>query len=195
MDGRGRLHPGAIALTFDDGYGSVYRHAFPILRQHGLPATVFLVAGTFEGAQVELPEGKPTMTGDQVLEMQDAGVRFESHGRSHLVLTALSDDECMADLRSSRESLEALLGRPVTMLAYPGGFHDARIRRIAGQAGYSHAFGTSRGRDPAGPLAVPRIGVYPRDRAAALRIKTSPWYTGLRRSAVFPAVKRLVRAG
>jgi peptidoglycan/xylan/chitin deacetylase (PgdA/CDA1 family) len=195
IDRGGRLPPGTAALTFDDGYESVYREAFPVLRRLGLPATVFLVAGTFDGSPVELPQGRPTLDRDQVLEMQDAGLRFESHSRSHLVLTSLSDQECAADLRSSREVLEGVLGRPVTMLAYPGGYHDPRVRGLARKAGYVHAFGTSRGREPAGPLAIPRIGVYPRDQAATLRIKTSPWYMGLRRSSVFPAVRRLVRGG
>jgi peptidoglycan/xylan/chitin deacetylase (PgdA/CDA1 family) len=35
----------AIAITFDDGYRSCLEHAFPLLQNRGLPATVYLIAG------------------------------------------------------------------------------------------------------------------------------------------------------
>ena len=33
----------AVAITFDDGFRSVYEHAYPLLRERGLPATVYVV--------------------------------------------------------------------------------------------------------------------------------------------------------
>ena len=41
----GRSIRGLAAISFDDGYRGVLRHALPVLRQLGLPATVFVVAG------------------------------------------------------------------------------------------------------------------------------------------------------
>ena len=45
-----RTVDGKAAITFDDGYRSVFDFALPILRARGLSATVFVNAGTLHGA-------------------------------------------------------------------------------------------------------------------------------------------------
>ena len=42
---RGDNPPNGLAVTFDDGYRDIYENAFPVLKQFGMPATVFLVTG------------------------------------------------------------------------------------------------------------------------------------------------------
>jgi peptidoglycan/xylan/chitin deacetylase (PgdA/CDA1 family) len=164
----GRLARGRVALTFDDGFRSVFRHAFPVLMRHRLPATIFLVAQTLtpEGRPVDWVDDPPpwrvtALTFEEVREMQEAGVRFGSHSYAHHDLTALSEEECERDLRASRELLEDLLETRVTLLAYPRGLHDDRVRSAAARAGFAQALTLPDRPEPIGPFAVPRVGVYP----------------------------------
>lgn len=39
------IPPRSVALTFDDEYQDIYRHAFPLLKKFALPATVFIATG------------------------------------------------------------------------------------------------------------------------------------------------------
>lgn len=193
----GRAAGRGVALTFDDGLSSVFDHAFPVLTRYRLPATVFLVARPFADPSstvdwVDHPPQDPlhTLTSDQVLEMQHAGISFESHSYAHLDLTTLSYADCVRDLRSSREILECLLSRPVTLLAYPRGRHSEDVRAAAARAGYSHAFSLEeRGRPDS--YAVPRVGVYHHNSVGHLRVKAAGPYLRARTSR--PAA--LLRAG
>ncbi|HZB20815.1 MAG TPA: polysaccharide deacetylase family protein [Blastococcus sp.] len=187
LDASGRLPPGEAALTFDDGFSALHEYVLPVLTRTRLPATVFVVAQTLTpGGQpvdwVDTPGTKPlsTLTADQILEMRDAGVDFQSHSWAHQRLPQLSEDECVTDLRDSRELLSDLLGRPVTMLAYPRGLHKAHVRRAAARAGYTHAFALPEGREQPQEFAIPRVGIYRGNSQATLRVKAARPYLPLR---------------
>lgn len=200
-DRRFRLPRGMTAITFDDGFSTLHDHAFPILRDLGLPSTVFVVAETLTeaGRIVDWVDTPPsgsslrTLDLDQLLEMQDAGMTTGSHSFSHRVLTAMPPDEIESDLRQSRELLEDLLGRPVPFLAYPRGFHDEAVRSAAARAGYRNSFTLPESREAVGPHAVPRVGVYPGNGLRSLRTKHLRPYLAVRTSPVYPMVRRVVR--
>jgi peptidoglycan/xylan/chitin deacetylase (PgdA/CDA1 family) len=195
LDARGRLPRGETVLTFDDGFAGVFDHAFPVLLRHRLPATMFLVAQTLtaEGRPVDwvrTPPGKPlrTLTRDQVLEMQDAGVDFQSHSWAHHDLIDLTVAECVRDLRESRELLSELLGRPVRLLAYPRGLHDSRVRDAAARAGYTHAFALPERAEQVDAYAIPRVGIYRGNGPLTVRIKAARPYARLRASDHLPRI-------
>jgi peptidoglycan/xylan/chitin deacetylase (PgdA/CDA1 family) len=189
LDSNARLPRGTAALTFDDGYAELHEHLLPVLLRERLPATVFLVAETLTpGGRpvdwVDTPGAEPlrTLTLDQVLEMQDAGVAFESHSWAHTDLTTLSEEACERDLRDSRELLSDLLGRSVTQLAYPRGRHTAVVRRCAERAGYTAAFTLPERPEEPGPYAVPRVGIHRGNGPWVLRAKASRSYLPFRTS-------------
>jgi glycosyltransferase involved in cell wall biosynthesis/peptidoglycan/xylan/chitin deacetylase (PgdA/CDA1 family) len=47
------LPPGAVHVTFDDGYRDVAVHAAPVLRRHGIPATLFVPTSYPDAADVD----------------------------------------------------------------------------------------------------------------------------------------------
>lgn len=196
-DWRRVLGARSVALTFDDGYAALHEHAFPLLSRYGVPAIVFLVAGTWtsEARKVDWVDDPPryslqTLTHDQALEMQERGITFGSHSFAHRDLTQLSDEECERDLRSAREVIEDVLGRRVPLLAYPRGRHTDRVRRAATRAGYSHAFTLPDKREIVDELRIPRVGIYRGNGLATLRTKIAPGYLRVR-SAIYPLLRRV----
>lgn len=198
MSGAGRLPRGQVHLSFDDGFESLYDSMFPAVTRYGLPASVFLVAQTLtpQGQVVDWVDDPPecppsTLTLDQVLDMQDAGVDFQSHTWAHRDLTTLDHDECVEDLRSSRQLLSDLLGKQVTSLAYPRGRHSGMVREAARKAGYTHAFALPEENEDVDEYAIPRVGIYRGNSTRTFRVKNAPSYLAIRHGRVAGLARRV----
>ncbi|MBA2561060.1 MAG: polysaccharide deacetylase family protein, partial [Propionibacteriales bacterium] len=195
------LPRGLAALTFDDGFEGLYHHAMPVITRYRLPATVFLVAQTLTkaGKPVDWVDTPPdheltTLDEEQVLEMQSAGVSFQSHSYAHADLTQLSFDDCVRDLRDSRELLESVLGQSVQMLAYPKSRHHEGVRAAASRAGYTHAFSLPEARERHGSYSIPRVGIYHGNSVTNLSVKSARPYLPVRTGRGYENVQRLRRA-
>ncbi len=80
LDGGQALPPKSVVITIDDGYRSTYEIAYPILRRHGFPATVFLYSD-FAGAPDALSWAQmKSITGAGLVEIQP-------HSKTHANLT------------------------------------------------------------------------------------------------------------
>ncbi len=143
-DGRGGK---AVALTFDDLYDNVVRHAIPVLQEHGVRATVFAITQTVgrgEDRRLVVP-GLFGVNESSLRDLVDAGLEVGSHTVSHRELTSLDDRALRAELSDSRHCLEDMLGVEVTSLCYPRGRFSPRVVRFVEAAGYDCACTTLRG--------------------------------------------------
>ena len=198
-DARGALGGGGrfLHVTFDDAFRSVER-VLPALEQLAVRVTVFACADyAQDGRPLAVPElaadaeaypdELATMAWDELRGLAERGVEVGSHTLSHPHLTWLSDKDLDRELRESRRRIEDELGSPCPFLAYPYGDDDERVHAAARSAGYEAAFALP-GRDrPFDRYAVPRVGVYRRDGALRVRLKTD---AAVRRHA--PAIRRLL---
>lgn len=119
---------------------------------------------------VASPDGRAFMLGpDDLRTLAAAGMEIGSHTVSHAVLTGLaSDGDVLDELTRSRALIAETIGQPVEHLAYPNGPRDpgnfdARIARLAAEAGYRSAVTSERGAFEAGAnrYGLPRHAVFP----------------------------------
>jgi peptidoglycan/xylan/chitin deacetylase (PgdA/CDA1 family) len=121
-----------IILTFDDGSETVYTTALPILQKYGFTGTAFIVYNYISAGLY--------MDVDQIRALHDSGWEIGSHSLSHVNLRqrpGKQEDE----ISSSKKRLEARLGFPIRVFAYPFGANDASSLRLVREAGYVAAVG------------------------------------------------------
>lgn len=153
-----------FALTFDDAERNVLDFGFPVLRELGVPATVFVPSGTI---------GMPGVLGwDDLATLGAAGWEIGSHTVTHARLTGVDDAVLAAELGDSRREIESRLGRPCRSIAYPYGDVDDRVRAAAARAGYT-AGCTTGGTLGTDALGWPRVGISGDDDQLLFRLKTS----------------------
>jgi peptidoglycan/xylan/chitin deacetylase (PgdA/CDA1 family) len=166
----------SILITIDDGYRSVYDIAYPVLRQVGFPATLFIYTELIDVAPVAL-------TWNQLAEMKRNGFSIGSHTIYHSDLTQPKEGESGSEyaaridkeLSGSKQILDRKMNQETWILAYPYGNHDQKVVASAQQAGYKLAVSVKRGGNPffANALTLRRDQILERDMPTFVkRLKT-----------------------
>lgn len=196
----------ALCITFDDGYRNFYTHAYPQLKAHSIPATMYLATdfvcrriplwvdrleyamGKRDGARGEkialdatvrarLKTLSPAqrehdlrneeqvsltpfrdfeddravyepLTRDEIIEMQEHGITFGAHTKTHPILATQSAQDQRDEIEGSRHDLEALGVRVSPVFAYPNGQPDdwnADTETVLTAAGFIGALTTMEG--------------------------------------------------
>jgi len=142
---RGRV----VALTFDDGFASVFHVALPVLAQYGFSATCFFVADKIAGYNDwDKPQARRAalMSANEICQFTAAGHEVGSHSLTHPHLTRLDNSQAQHEIVHSKQKLEDLIGCPILSFAYPYGDENEALRHLVRQAGYIHAVSTIKGR-------------------------------------------------
>lgn len=153
-------------VTFDDGYETVYREAFPVLQEFGITATVFLITGycgkrnSWPGHASPVSE-QSLLSWTQIEEMAWHHIEFGSHTVTHPDLACLTRQEAEREMRESKQMIQERLGRKIEVFAYPYGKYAPWTVELAKEH-FTGACSTILGkltlRDD--PALLPRVDTY-----------------------------------
>jgi peptidoglycan/xylan/chitin deacetylase (PgdA/CDA1 family) len=127
-----------VRLTFDDGNASDLTIALPRLRERGLTAEFFVLAGLL-GERGRLDH-------DGVRELLGAGMAIGSHGWVHRDWRRITDAEAEQELGEAHRVLSELTEQPVSRVAIPFGSYDRRVLQRLRAARVTRAFTSDGGR-------------------------------------------------
>ena len=188
-----------LGITFDDGYGSVYGEAFPVLQCFGMTATVFITVGRegtiMDGGRLPSRDGRPMLSWSEIREMGSYGIEFGAHTLTHPDLTRLDTGDARDEILASKAIIENALGSPVVSFAYPYGRCNDRIRSIVAEH-FSGACTDTLDLITASsdPYALPRVDAYYLRTDRLFRLILTRFFPGyVRMRAVPRRMRRMFR--
>ena len=155
----GRLPHRCAVITVDDAYRSFLSDGWPLLKEYGYPATLFVSTDTVgDGGYLSWQE---------LRMLQAEGVEIGNHSASHAYLLDRFVSESEAgwatrvseDLARSRQAFEDHLGASPKLFAYPYGEFAPELVDLVKTAGFVAAFGQHSGVVDAGQdfFTLPRF--------------------------------------
>jgi peptidoglycan/xylan/chitin deacetylase (PgdA/CDA1 family) len=92
------------------------------------------------------------MTGEQIIDLQRAGMLIGAHTITHPILAKLGPDDARKEISGSKQFLESLLEEEINLFAYPNGRPDldfqikdaAIVKELGFKAGVTTAWGVAK---------------------------------------------------
>ena len=174
-----------FAITFDDGYASVFDRAAPVLERYGFVATLFVSVGLDEPRLPSL-EGRTMLSWNQIRSLNGAGWEIAAHGCRHVALPGLQPHQVAKEIGESVRRIETEVGGVVRGFSYPFGRFDASVRSQVLEAGLDYAVSDRMGEvsDDSDVFALERVETwYFRGR------RRFAWVTGTGRRPLMGALR------
>lgn len=171
--------PNAVVITFDDGYESYYRYAYPELKKQGMTATNFLIVKSVGDREA----GTPFMTWEEIKQMSKDGFDFYSHtydahgfgvdekggqlsplthpnwsdAAGRMETEAEYKSRVQNDLTTAETILKEQLGNKLSILCLPHGRYTQSLLDIGKQAGIDYYYTGDYGLNNHGDVLVRRV--------------------------------------
>jgi peptidoglycan/xylan/chitin deacetylase (PgdA/CDA1 family) len=130
--------PRAVVLTVDDGHRTVFTEMWPVVRDYGVPVTLFIYPSAISNASY-------AMTWEELATLQQTGLfDVQSHTYWHpnfkterrTLLPSAYDALVSTQLARSRAVLASKVGGGVDLVAWPFGIYDDDLLGRAAACGY-----------------------------------------------------------
>lgn len=119
-----------ISISIDDGH-PLDMKAAEILGKKNIHTTFYI--------PIKNSTGRPTLNRKQIKWLsQQPNFEIGGHTYNHIDCTKVSLKQAEEEMRSGKEALEDIIGKPVTAFAWPWGKYNRKLIEIAKQAGFSH---------------------------------------------------------
>ena len=127
-----------VALTIDDAFFSIYKKAWPLLKEKKLPFTIFVSTGPLKS------NSKNYMNWEQIKEMDSHGVTIGHHTKNHLHLVTKEKEKIISEIEEANNDFLKNLGYVPDIFAYPYGEYSSEIKQITKNY-FKAAFGQQSG--------------------------------------------------
>ena len=153
----------SVLITFDDGYRSFLRYGYPVLKELGFSATLFIYTDY-------VAAGGNAFTWPELKKLSDEGFFIQAHSKSHGDMVrargegaAEYDRRLEAELVQPKALFQKHLGYAPDIIAYPYGRQDDIVAQRTKERGYVAAFTVRRqgSQSFVDPHRIHRIQIYP----------------------------------
>ncbi len=189
-------------VAFDDAYKSVYTHAAPVLRSHGVVGVCFAATGLLStdkryAHDEECPacDFTTVMGWDALIELHAGGWSVGSHTVDHVRLSACDQATLENQLGGSKNALESVFGSIPLAIAYPfGGVADINEQALSviKRLGYVACLGDFGGENFVGadPFALNRIDIGANHSTLMWKL----YANGYDLASIWPRIRRVKRS-
>jgi peptidoglycan/xylan/chitin deacetylase (PgdA/CDA1 family) len=158
-------------VTFDlerEGLSAVIKRILALYKQPSMRQRETFISDLEDSCESSRPEtnfARCFLSWDEAREMQRSGMAFGSHTHTHEILSKLSSEQQLQELRQSRSILENQLHTTIDILAFPVGKRDtfsSKTVQMLESTGYRAAFSFYGGLNLPGkiqPFDIRRHGV------------------------------------